>query len=66
MQVAELVSQYRLEAGGLPCRLGPAAAPPTEQGRDCSNSSRPHNRYSHKRRRDVVELEEMLIVNRDS
>ena len=73
-QVEELVEYYKQEAGSLPCKLFLAAArdtpPDQEQGGGAKDGggARPGGggKFCAKRRKRNIEVEEMLIVNRES
>ena len=78
IQVEELVEYYKQEAGSLPCKLFLAAArdtpPDQEQGggggakQGGGGGARPGGggKFCAKRRKKNIEVEEMLIVNRES
>ena len=76
IQVEELVEYYKQEAGSLPCKLFLAAArdtpPDQEQGGGVKpgggGGARPGGggKFCAKRRKKNIEVEEMLIVNRES
>ena len=62
-QVDSLVQYYKGEIGSLPCRLLLAAARPANPEKEGSESK--HSKYSAKRRKRNIEMEEILIVNRE-
>ena len=62
----DLVEYYKTEAGSLPCKLLLAAPrDQTEEG-GVAAERRGLAKYSAKRRRKHVDIDEMLIVNRES
>ena len=63
-QVDDLVQYYKGEVGSLPCKLLLAAARQTNTEKDVSSESKP-SKYSAKRRKRNIEMEEILIVNRE-
>ena len=66
-QTEDLVEHYKAEAGSLPCKLLLAA--PREQSAEAGGGPaerRGRGKYSAKRRRKHVDIDEMLIVNRES
>ena len=63
-QVDDLVQYYKGEEGSLPCKLLLAAARQTSTEKDVSSESKP-SKYSAKRRKRNIEMEEILIVNRE-
>ena len=70
-QVEELVEYYKQEAGSLPCKLFLAAArdtPPGQEGGGGGTGARlgGGGKFCAKRRKRNIEVEEMLIVNRES
>ena len=63
----DLISFYRRSVGSLPCQLGAACARDlTEREVRELVREKPPPRYQGKRRRGEMEVEEMLIVNRES
>ena len=70
IQVEELVEYYKQEAGSLPCKLFLAAArdtpPDQEQGGGGGARQGGGGKFCAKRRKRNIEVEEMLIVNRES
>ena len=74
IQVEELVEYYKQEAGSLPCKLFLAAARDTpsdqEQGGGVVGGGKlgggGGGKFCAKRRKRNIEVEEMLIVNRES
>ena len=68
-QVEELVEYYKQEAGSLPCKLFLAAArdtPPGQEGGGGGAKLGGGGKFCAKRRKRNIEVEEMLIVNRES
>ena len=64
LQVDSLVQYYKGELGSLPCKLLLAAARQGNTEKDCSSESK-HSKYSAKRRKRNIDMEEILIVNRE-
>ena len=66
-EVDDLVQYYKGEEGSLPCKLLLAAARQANTEKDCSSSASEtkHSKYSAKRRKRNIEMEEILIVNRE-
>ena len=67
-QIEDLVENYKAEAGSLPCKLL-LAAPRDQSGEAGGGAGERRGRggkYSAKRRRKHVDMDEMLIVNRES
>ena len=65
----ELVEYYKQEAGSLPCKLFLAAArdtPPGQEGGGGGAKLGGGGKFCAKRRKRNIEVEEMLIVNRES
>ena len=76
-QVEELVEYYKQEAGSLPCKLFLAAARDTPPGQEGGGGGAKlggggggglggGGKFCAKRRKRNIEVEEMLIVNRES
>ena len=63
----DLVEHYKAEAGSLPCKLL-LAAPRAQDGEvgGGAGERRGRGKYAAKRRRKHVDMDEMLIVNRES
>ena len=64
-QVDDLVQYYKGEVGSLPCKLLLAAARQANTEKDCSTSESKLSKYSAKRRKRNIDMEEILIVNRE-
>ena len=65
-QVDSLVQYYKGEEGSLPCKLLLAAARQTTTEKDVSSGSETKlSKYSAKRRKRNIDMEEILIVNRE-
>ena len=67
LQVEDLVEYYKREGGSLPCKLLFAAAREEDSSDSVTaNSDRKHqSKYSAKRRKRNIDMEEILIVNRE-
>ena len=63
-QVDSLVQYYKGELGSLPCKLLLAAARQTNTEKDVSSEGK-LSKYSAKRRKRNIDMEEILIVNRE-
>jgi len=64
-EVDDLVQYYKGEVGSLPCKLLLAAARQANTEKDCSTSESKLSKYSAKRRKRNIDMEEILIVNRE-
>ena len=67
LQVDRLVQYYKGEVGSLPCKLLLAAARQTNTEREVATaaSETKLSKYSAKRRKRNIDMEEILIVNRE-
>lgn len=63
--VEELVEQYKQERGALPCRLGLASARPLTQTELQEVLGNGKSKVPTRRRKGKVDVNEMLIINRE-
>ena len=63
--VEDLVEFHKTEAGNLPCKLFLAAARENVQ-KSCQNDQKIALKHAAKRRKKNIDIDEMLIVNRET
>ena len=63
-KVEDLIEHYKRNVGSLPCKLLLAAGRELVEEQPVSSDKR-HSKYSAKRRKRNIDMEEILIVNRE-